>query len=75
MITLFGDGINTRFTTPMRECRVFATDKSGIHEAGKFLGTVTKVDGDKVHVKDKGETSIYLWRFPKGKNEWIEFGV
>jgi len=75
MITLFGDGINTKFTAPMRDCRVFATAKNGIHEAGKFLGIVTKIDGNQVHVKYQGETSVYLWRFPKGKNEWIEFGV
>lgn len=76
MITLFGDGINTKFTVPMCGCRVFATAKNGIHEVGEFLGIVTKIDGNQIHVKNKGETSVYLWRFPKGgKNEWIEFGA
>jgi len=76
MITLFGDGISTRFTKPMRDCRVFATDKNELHKAGEFLGIVLKVEGNLLHVKNKGETDIYVWRFASDrKNEWIEFGV
>lgn len=76
MIELFAEGINTKFNTPMRGCRVFATEQSMVHDAGEFLGTVSKVDGNKIHVDNKGETDIYLWRFPKGdKNHWIEFSA
>ena len=76
MIALFGDGINTRFTKPMRDCRVFATAINAMHKHGDFLGLVSKVDGNQIHVKKNGETDLYLWKFPNGdKNETIEFGV
>lgn len=76
MITLFGDGINTRFTTPTRGGSVFATAKNVMHKPGDFLGIVSKVDGNQIHVKNNGETDLYLWKFPSGdKNETIEFGA
>lgn len=76
MITLFADGINTRFFTPYRGCRVFASAKSMVHEAGKFLGFVSYLDGNQMHVKSGGVTDIYLWKFSDGrKNEWVEFGA
>ncbi len=75
MVTLFANGINTRFFTPQRGCRVFASQKSMVHEPGKFLGLVSCVNDNQLHVTAGDATEIYLWRFHNGsKNEWLEYG-
>lgn len=75
MITLFAEGTKTRFFTPQFGCSVFASDKSMTHQPGKFLGIVSKIDGNQLHVKFGEVTNLYLWKFANGnKNEWLEFG-
>lgn len=62
------------FHTPIKGCKIIASQYHHNLKAGQYMGAVRRIDGNIIKFIDRnGEKDSIIWRFESGNNKTIYF--